>query len=129
MSREIKFRAWNKTTCLMIDLRKVTPLALDANLKHDGLFVPFSKDIVLMQYTGLKDKNGKDIYEGDIVKYTSWENKYNIKEFIYVREVKFKNGRFFPLPSDNICEDGWYSYGTKDFEVIGNVFENPELLK
>ena len=68
----------------------------------------------LLQYTGLKDKNGKEIYEGDIVK-TSLSHMF--RSNIY--EVKYYENRFTP---DDICDK-------EDVEVIGNIFENEELLK
>ena len=43
--------------------------------------------------------------------------------------VKFVNGRFTPIPTRRNCEDYWYSYAEDDFEVIGNIHDNPELLK
>ena len=64
--REIKFRAWHQDTKKMLDLKKMTPLALSPSLDQDGLYIPFIKDLPLMQYTGIKDKDGVEIYEGDI---------------------------------------------------------------
>jgi uncharacterized phage protein (TIGR01671 family) len=70
------------------------------------------------QYTGLKDKNGKEIYEGDIIS-TDLDRPFNI--------VVFRNGAFVFQCHDNGKDyyDYMFSYG----EVIGNIYENPELLK
>ncbi|MFX1588988.1 MAG: YopX family protein [Promethearchaeota archaeon] len=75
----------------------------------------------LSQFTGLKDKKGKEIYEGDIVQ---WEDSRNNDmysgDIIYSNEpVEFKGGAFYP-----IC-----TMDEKEFEIIGNIYENPELLK
>lgn len=66
MNREIKFRAWNRVTNQMLDLKKITPFALHPVLDAAGLFLPFDDAYALMQYTGLQDRNGTDVYEGDV---------------------------------------------------------------
>jgi uncharacterized phage protein (TIGR01671 family) len=141
--REIKFRAWDKKRKIMLynvvfaihkDLIAIT----DQNccgIGFDGYFKIFFQNcqpinqIVLMQYTGFKDKKGKEIYEGDIVKSTLEYNAYTgMKSEIYggqVYEVIWKNAKFklSPLPMKN------HFFSWNDLEVIGNIFENPELLK
>lgn len=76
MNREIKFRAYDKHTKIMlpvVDIIKFTK-SESINIIRDGVYgvgvtIPYQPQIELMQYTGLHDKNGKEIYEGDIVKY------------------------------------------------------------
>lgn len=104
--REIKFRAWDETIKAMdVHLGLIT-----SNLYYDEVM----KIKSLMQYTGLKDKTGREIYEGDIV-----ENKYRHK-------IKFITGCF--------CLEDKYGSTSPLFEshkamtVIGNIYENPELL-
>ena len=88
------------------------------------------------QYTGLKDKNGTKIFEGDIVKYKDAckfgdddEMEEAEEQYLCTNVVEFENGRFFPLPKRYDCEDYFFSYGSYDFEVVGNVHDNPELLR
>ena len=73
------------------------------------------------QYTGLEDKNGKRIFEGDIVEgldYTAEDGGYGI--------IGFDEGAFY-VSNNDICGTFYDSYWGKDFEVIGNVYDNPEL--
>ena len=123
MQREIKFRAWNTHSHTMVDLKSITPLALDEKMKMDGLFIPFTETLKPMQYTGLHDKNGKEIYEGDVLSF------YDIHGVVK-----------FGMHDDEVY-NGWYvevnATGThcelnKSFsgaEVIGNIHESPELLE
>lgn len=159
MSREIKFRAWDKEAEQMIH-------SDDRDIKERGeeYFFSFSNDNLscsclvdcedimgyttqeseeldnIMQYTGLKDKNGKEIYEGDI-----W---YDSDEYVtYVCRWDDDYARFvwesYAIPG-MMTESGWNedagewshidtegidSYDTKSIEIIGNEYENPEYLK
>ena len=105
-NRELTFRFWHNNTSRFYYMH-LTELV---GLKR-GIAIP--KDSIIHQYTSLKDKNGKEIYEGDIVK-TALAHMFRSG----IHEVKYIDNRFVP---DDICDD--------DCEVIGNIFENPELLK
>lgn len=120
MSREIKFRAWDKRHNSMEYINDL--YWFEENGIHD-----FNDDnYIFMQNTGLKDKNGKEIYDSDIVKVTWGSGKivfYEVKYYgslgyHYLRDTKNKED------DDIICI---YDYSQMD--IIGNVFDNPELLK
>lgn len=85
---------------------------------------PDAEDCVLMQYTGLKDKNGKEIYEGDIVKLIADSCRGDkFKPFI-AGYVSFRSGSFY-ITDNAVSRFRWEDYIV---EVIGNIYENPELL-
>jgi hypothetical protein len=112
MNREIKFRAFWKTTKNM---------QYDIQSTYDWEMVPTnpSEDelCVLMQYTGLKDKNGKEIYEGDVCKVG-----------VYKATILFEKGCFVANPNELGLPNMPISSFTNEFEIIGNIYENPELL-
>jgi len=123
-------------TKTMIDLKKVTPLIL--NMDTDGLFIPFS-GMPLMQFTGLHDKNGKEIYEGDIVESVSpmvelGSGKPTGGIGIVRRTIEYRmeKGAFW---ARRLPDGRWETFGltqerlTEYYTVVGNVHENPELLK
>ncbi len=136
--RGIKFRAWDKTTEEMLQVKALI-LAENTLLGCGGKPHIFDEhndlhplnEVALMRYTGLKDKNGKEIYEGDIVEAKD-PYKYNSKEIFYTCEVVFTEGAAFMLKHtyENWGTVGIRYFGLRDMEleVIGNIYENPELL-
>ena len=115
MTREIKFRSWDKILKIM-SYNPVNAINFNGQfLLNDGKFHDINKtDYILMQYTGLVDKNGKDIYEGDIVKYDG-----------ELTTVIFFNGSFF-LEKFNFWSSDWVN---ADYMIVkGNIYENPELI-
>ncbi len=120
--REIKFRAWDNSIPGLQNNMVYFNLSTDNRWIHE-------KGISIMQFTGLKDKNGKEIYEGDIVKHKKVDNMilYGVTECIFghlPREVKWEGCGFRPF-------SGWINDAHKKFqwEIIGNIWENKELLK
>ncbi|WP_379136036.1 YopX family protein [Paenibacillus sp. sgz500958] len=128
MSREIKFRAWLKKEKRMLDKVALTWPGSEMIIQwYDSLDDYYAgalsdcaeRDAEVMQYTGLEDRNGREIYEGDI-----WENGIP-------RVVEFREDRagWFPFATDDGC--GCCSsetYQPEHGSVIGNIYENPELL-
>ena len=124
--REIKFRAWNKNNsdpkARMMELVHLTNLGLV--IMPDG----DTWDIPVMQYTNLKDKNGKEIYEGDCTQ----DKNVAIKGVDEFGEVIFKDGKF-QLKMPMVGRDGYNYFDLVNYlnehEIIGDIYENPELLK
>ncbi len=134
--REIKFRTWEKKNkkWIMDDCPIVLygdgsgHILIEVDHVHGNETI-FLEDVELMQFIGLKDKNGKEIYEGDIVNYNSKYIKSSNKEEFNRMLVVFLNGGYY-LESKNKAH---FHFGIVskegDLEVIGNIYENPELLE
>lgn len=129
--RELKFRAWDneeKRWLLGYEYKNLGGFSMFGECM---LFEEWSailnrfilqqkdrtpSDLKLMQYTGLKDKNGKEVYEGDILKTDSGLNQFvEYRNDMAMFVCRFKNGA-----STNI---------SVQWEIIGNIYENPELIK
>ena len=136
MNREIKFRAWHN---IEKEMREVAMLRWEdgrmsriagywKETRNNGWtdHDPLEGKYVLMQYTGLKDKNGKEIYEGDVLKWKYVnDNGYRRREFVTIFSVFYNEGTAEYKTSDG---DSLYTCLNDSIEVIGNIYENPELI-
>lgn len=151
--REIKFRAWLKELEEMIPAEQVIGIVLepiDENLTLDRILkyshLPLkggftidgenSENYILMQFTGLCDKNGKEIYEGDVFRYEKhpaylldtfvscfiWGNEFGC--FGYNVQVEIIGEMFSPLSIHDELKHDFLSH----IEIIGNIYSNPELI-
>ena len=132
MNKLTKFRIWDKEKLkfLINDHAKNIEFNLWdwAEVMSTCLLFPMDS-YIFQQYTGLTDKNGKEIYEGDIVKYKTWTGSHDGITEEHQTQVQFKDGAYYPRYIDNECEDSWYSFKVYDLEVVGNIFETPHLDK
>ncbi len=124
--REIKFRAWNKPTNEMnyyVEHYTYADGSWGCSAGTNNNPIGNSENFILMQYTGLKDKNGKEIYEGDIIRI-----KHPFKDRNFEGTVEFMGHHWnckdfyfthFDSPGDLLSE------GTEYIEIIGNIYENP----
>lgn len=133
MSRPIKFRVWSKKDKGFLPLdsefAQSAPLMdiigrfWSYGCQHwgeDSELLEEQEDYMLQQFTGLLDKNGREIYEGDIVQYESHDPQFSKTLVRWTRDDEDNHPGF-------IVHDSYSQHGKP--EVIGNIFENPELVE
>ena len=125
--REFKFRAWDSYHEEMIDWEQYKDELVVNDFKEHG-----KGPLVIMQYTGLKDKNGTDIYEGDYIEMPDsnyiWtvgfiNNGFKVRALI---EKSYRGGKYKEPVTFELINTDDARWGV---EVIGNIYENPELIE
>ena len=111
MSREIKFRAWDGVLDRMCSWEEV---------RHVFSLIVNDKNYDLMQFTGLRDKNGREIYEGDILRFFFDDEEFHTCPVSWNAEMSAY------VLAEYVPEDMWVE--RCEYEVIGNVHESPELV-
>lgn len=120
--RKLKFRAYIKHLDIIVDVQRINfdVKTIEVGLSDGDLFEYNFDEVILMQYTGMRDKHGQKIYRKDILKI-----KDNYGEMEFTGMVDFENGSFM-VRSDSITGYRWIDY---EKEKLGNIFENMELLR
>ena len=127
-----KFRVWNEKTesfidygDLMLDLKNGKVYSGDVGIPEYTIDV--TNQVILMQYTGCRDKNGIEIYEGDVIKDKydkTWLVQWYVGAFVITNKIPDSDGQTTTYSHfSNMSNHHFY------FEVIGSMWENPELLE
>ena len=126
-----KFRAWDKELQTMqdvslIDFKKRVLVGEHWKFGETN-FMSFD-EIELMQSTGLRDKNGKEIFEGDIVQF---EDCHEVSDFLYINTgiIEWCQGGFHVTNRDSVLMEDLLDGDSLDVTIIGNIYETPELLE
>jgi uncharacterized phage protein (TIGR01671 family) len=125
--REIKYQGWDIKTNEMYDAVRLDwesgELCLRARDVEYGFTAPWDDHVIVRQYTGLKDKNGVEIYEGDILR----DLKHSLYEVCWKGESASFSARNIDIGS-TLRHGFLLEPAHVNFAVIGNIYENPELL-
>ena len=124
-----KFRAWLKNDKEMINVDEIHWYLGKFEFIGDGItFQRLADEVELMQSTGLFDRNGKEIFEGDIVQF---EDCYEVSDFLYINTgiIEWCQGGFHVTNRDSVLMEDLLDGDSLDVIIIGNIYENPELLE
>ena len=120
--REIKFRAWDREKKKMYEVENICFYGhKSVTLQYNPVIKKAIDDIEIMQFTGMKDCAGKEIYDGDIVRTDDEDEELATIDW---GDDTLK----FMVTHGNVCSD-LGEYYPRDIEVIGNIYDNPELLR
>lgn len=124
MTKEIKYRAWDKINKKMLNWYEF----LDTNVK-DTFIAPESAGLILMEYIGICDKNGKEIYRNDIIKFKNKNDKFNEYPKIALIIWSEENLAYNLISPNRILEHENLSYYLNgyDLEIIGHIYEIPDF--
>jgi len=128
----LKFRAWIKTEkCFADYIESIRFYINEIDLCWGGICESDCfdfNDVILMQSTGLKDKDGKEIFEGDIVQF---EDCHEVSDFLYINTgiIEWCQGGFHVTNRDSVLMEDLLDGDSLDVTIIGNIYENPELLE
>ena len=121
--RESKFRAWDTHRNKMYSWSEIGEFDEKLSLSIWNLLNGFADHIIPLEYTGFKDKNGKEIYEGDIVR---WSDVFEPYQF--TAEVKWWEDRWVASNSKIGMPNASFMMIPVSREIIGNIYGNPDLL-
>lgn len=133
-----KFRAWHKTWEEMGRIAfirykesgEIAHLSFRRNIYNGNIYGGLVKldEIELMQSTGLRDMNNREIFEGDIVQF---EDCYEVSDFLYINTgiIEWCQGGFYVTNRDSVSMEDLLDGDLLEVTIIGNVYENPELLE